>query len=200
MHTNITVNLSFGYISDIDPSTGRVKVEFREHTDEGSLEGSIDKTLVSDWIPISVRKSLKDKETFPYDVNEHVWCIMDEYLEYGVCCGSLYNDTDAPDGAGLDIHRLLFKDGSYEQLDRSSGNKTVFYKGYYQASTNGGAIHKMDSKHKIDTGSESLHTLLKDIVTKIGLMTFTNGGGVTGPTNNIADINAFLPRIENLLE
>lgn len=196
---NITCNLVFGYISDIDPTNGLVKVEFADHTDEGAIDGGVDKTLVSDWIPISTRKSLKDKHTFPYDVNEHVWCIMDEYLEYGICCGAIFNETDLPNGAGADIYRDFFHGGSYEQLDRSSGNKELFYKGTYKNSTQDGALHQMSDKHKIATSSESLHDLLKDIVTKMAAMSFTNGGGLAPASNNIAELEALLPRIENLL-
>lgn len=195
---NATINLSFGYISDIDPVNGKVKVEFREETDEGSLEGGADTPLVSDWLPISIRKSLSDKETFPYDVNEHVWCIMDEHHEYGICCGALFNETDLPDGAGQDIYRLLYKDGSYEMFDRSTGNKDFFYKGSIKASTNAGADFEMTDKVKISNGSENVHTILSDIISKIKLMTFTNGGGLTGATNNIADFTLLQTRIDNL--
>jgi phage baseplate assembly protein gpV len=195
---NVTVNLAFGFISDIDPTNGKVKVTFPDETDEGTLEGGSDTPLVSDWIPISTRKSLADKETFPYDVNEHVWCIMDEYLEYGVCCGALFNETDLPDGAGADIYRLLYKDGSYEQFDRSAGNKTLFYKGNFKTSTNAGADFEMTNKVKIANSSESAHDLLKDILTKIQAMTFTNGGGITGAPNNVADFIALGTRVDNL--
>lgn len=195
-----TLHLKFGFISDIDPANGLVKVAFPDETDEGgTADGGTDKPLVSDWLPISTRKSLKDKETFPFDVDEHVWCIMDEYLEYGICCGALFNETDLPDGAGEDIYRLLYKDGSYEQFDRSNGNKTVFYKGTYLMKTDAGAEIEMTDKVKFKTGSESLHDLLKDMLTYITQATFTNGAGVTGFTNNIADFNNLLTRLENLL-
>lgn len=180
-HTEMSIpnaNLCFGFISDTKPARGLVRVEFRDETDEGSTEeGGTDKPLVSNWIPISVRKTKYDKETFPYDIGEQVWCVMDEFLEYGIVGGSLCSDEDLPDGAGDDIFRTLFKDGSYEQFDRSSGDRSLFYKGTYKVSTDAGALYRMQDKHIIKNASETWATLLKDILDFLQSAIYTNGSG-----------------------
>lgn len=192
MHADIcNPHLCFGFISDIDPAKGLVRVEFAEDDDVPDSESDA-KTLVSDWLPVSVKKSLNDKETFPYDVNEHVWCIMDEHCEYGIVGGCLYNTEDVPDGeAGADVFKMLFKDGSFDKLDRSSGD--------WKRSSSAGAFHEIKDKHTITAGTENLRTLLKDMNAAMKAMTFTNTGGVTDVTNNLAVFDTFDTRIDTLL-
>lgn len=117
----MNAHLAYGFISEVLPDKGMARVEFREHdTNEDS------KPLVSQPLPVSVRKSQDDKETFPYDIGEHVWCIMEgDGYDNGVIGGALYNATDLPDGAGPDIYRISFKDGSYDEFDRANGNRTI---------------------------------------------------------------------------
>lgn len=45
----------------MDAAKGLAKVHFQ------------DDDVPSGWLPMSVQKSLKDKYSFPFDVNEHVW-------------------------------------------------------------------------------------------------------------------------------
>lgn len=186
--------INIGLICDIDPPTGTVRVQFDADDDDADTPTS----LVSDWLPILVRKAQNDKETFPFDVGEQVCCLMDEFGDTGVCLGALYNSVDAPDGAGDDIYRILYKDGSFEQFDRSAGNKSIFYKGIYDAKTNAGAEHRMQSKHTIKNTAENLATIASDLMDAINAMTFTNGAGTTGPPNNLATFNLIKTRLSNL--
>lgn len=117
--------LAYGFVSNIDAEKGLVRVEFKEYA-----TADAGKNLVSDWLQVSVPKSLNDKHTFPYDIGEHVWCMMeDENCENGIVGGALYNTVDLPDGAGEDIYRIKFKDGSFIELNRSTGNYTIDVKG-----------------------------------------------------------------------
>ena len=52
--------------------------------------------LVSAWLPVVVRKSLKDKECFTPDPGEHVACVLDENFENGVVLGAVYLLTRTP--------------------------------------------------------------------------------------------------------
>jgi phage baseplate assembly protein gpV len=189
-------HLYVGLISDTDPAKGKVRVKFDADTDDDDDDNPA--VLVSDWIPFIVRKSQNDKETFPFDINEQVWCVMDEFCEEGIVIGATYNDTDKPDGAGNNIYRILYKDGSYEQFDRSSSIKTNYYKEKLHNETGGGAIHEMTSKHSIKNTSDSVQSIFSDMMDMMKLMTFTNGAGTTGPANNITVMDSLKTRFNNL--
>lgn len=156
-------HLAYGFISEVIPEKGMARVEFREHdTNEDNSP------LVSQPMPISVRKSQDDKETFPYDIGEQVWCIMeDENYENGIIGGALYNDEDLPDGAGPDIYRIKFKDGSYVEFDRSSGNYTLHLKGDYILETDGDASVHTDGNTVFNGGSNSGIVKVSPLTTKL---------------------------------
>jgi len=89
------MHLKFGKITEVDEAKGLAKVTFEE-----------DDNLVTRFLPMSMPKTLKDKFIIPYVVNEHVWCIMDEFCEDGVICGAIYDANNQPPGgsaAGVSI-------------------------------------------------------------------------------------------------
>lgn len=79
--------LKFGYITELDVTKGMVRVNF---TDLG---------IVSNLLPVSVPASKEDKYSFPFAINEHVWCLMDDNCEFGVVGGAIYSNKDVPDGS-----------------------------------------------------------------------------------------------------
>jgi len=91
-----------------------------------------DDDVPSGWLPMSVQKSLKDKWSFPFDVNEHVWCVMDEHCEYGVIGGAIYNEKDQPAGAGDGKLVIQFADNSAITYDRNSKTLSLQIKGDIQ--------------------------------------------------------------------
>lgn len=189
-------SLSIGVIKAYDPVKGLVQVEFDDEDDDDDENPT---KLVSDWIPILVRKSQNDKETFPYDEGEQVACLYNWDIDQGVCLGALFNDTDTPDGGGNDIYRILFKDGSYEMFDRVAGNRTLFYKGDFKTSNEAGAeVSTGGAKLKIGNQEDSAKSILKDLIALCKQMTFTNGGGLTLVTNNVAAFTPLEERIDNL--
>lgn len=100
-------NLKYGIVSEFKP--GFAKVYFEE-------DG-----FATDWWPIVVRGSLKDKDSYTLHTNEHVACLADERCEDGVVLGAIYNDTDTPDGAAADGKvRQLFADGNYMEYDNTA--------------------------------------------------------------------------------
>jgi phage baseplate assembly protein V len=100
--------LKFGIISEIDPAKGLARVFFEEDQ------------FVSAWLKMGVPRSGTDKFSFPYSVNEHVYCLMDENLEYGVVAGAVYDESNVPEGAAEGVLRWQFRDGSAISYDSNS--------------------------------------------------------------------------------
>lgn len=89
-----------------------------------------DDDIVSNWLPVMVRKSLSDKESWPYEIQEHVFCMMDECLEYGIVTGAIYNDEDLPDEDETEgKFRKKFSDGSIIEYDKNAHKLTVDIQG-----------------------------------------------------------------------
>lgn len=104
----IHLPFKFGIVSDSKP--GYAKVWFEE--DDG---------IVTDWLPILQRITLKDKESWLLNVNEHVVCLMSERLEEGVVLGAIYSNVDMPDSAATSSKfRTLFEDGAVVEYDKST--------------------------------------------------------------------------------
>lgn len=106
------VSFKTGLVSASKP--GFAQVEFPD------LDG-----LVSDWLPVVMRKTLKDKECFTLDKGEQVACILDEYFENGVVLGSVYSDVDIPPTESPDKMCVQFFDGGSFEYDRSTGVLTI---------------------------------------------------------------------------
>lgn len=172
--------LKFGTISDIDPSRGVVRVNLD------------DDEIVTNWIPVSVPKTKGDEIGFPYDVNEHVWCIMDEHCENGVVGGSLYDSSNKPTLGNENLFYVKFKDGTVIKYDRQSHKLTA---------TIDSAVYELDGNgHKIAVGSETLKKIISDLIDAINAITVTTPSGPsTPPLLNAATFNAIKARLSNLL-
>ena len=98
----------YGIVSEVKPGFAKVYFE----GDDG---------IVTDWWPVIQRTSLKDKESWPLNVNEHVACLCDERLEEGVVLGAVYSDADTPDsGATAGKFRQVFEDGALVEYDKAA--------------------------------------------------------------------------------
>ncbi|MFO0387555.1 MAG: phage baseplate assembly protein V [Flavobacteriales bacterium] len=105
--------LRFGTISEIDPAKGLARVRFEE-------DG-----IVSAWLPIIQRRTLKDKTMETFDIDEHVACLMDDKAEEGVIVGAIFNDKDKPEGGGPNVWARKFEDGTVIKYDRSAKKLTA---------------------------------------------------------------------------
>lgn len=77
-----------------------------------------------------MRKSLKDKESWQLEINEHVVCMMDCHCNEGVCLGAIPNQQDPPDsGEGKGKYRKLFADGTLIEYNQNTGKMKVDVKG-----------------------------------------------------------------------
>jgi phage baseplate assembly protein V len=109
--------LRFGNITEVDPTKGYARVTF---TDDG---------IVSDWLQIIVKTALNDKDSFTFNINEQVACLMDENSEEGVILGAIFNDKNSPNGGGVGIFRTVFDDNSVIEYNRNSHKYTLDIKG-----------------------------------------------------------------------
>jgi phage baseplate assembly protein gpV len=107
--------LKFGYITELNTDKGTVRVHFDEDD------------IVSNPLPVSVPASKNDKYSFPFSINEHVWCLMDENCEYGVVGGAIYSAKDSvPSGASeqtIDIN--IGANKLQITINRTNGNLTL---------------------------------------------------------------------------
>lgn len=106
--------LRFGKISAFDPETGLAKVSFEE-------DG-----IVTDWIPVLKKNTLKNKHAHVMDVGEHVACMMDENAENGVVMGAINSKNEAPGAVkGADIEGVAFEDGTTVEYNRSTNELKI---------------------------------------------------------------------------
>lgn len=112
------MNLPFkiGIISDAKPGFARVFFEADN--------------IVSDWWPVISKTSLKDKESWPLNVQEHVVCLCDYRMEEGVILGCIASEADPVDaGAGTGKFRTVFEDGTVIEYDKDAHKLTADVKG-----------------------------------------------------------------------
>jgi phage baseplate assembly protein V len=138
------MNLKYGIVSDV--KSGYAKVKFDEDGDG----------IVSDWLPVIVRKTFTDKESWQLEPNEDVVCIMDKHCEEGVIIGAKVNDEDGPDpdeAAGK--FRMLFSDGSLIEYDKNASKFTQ---------TINSSSFLQDGKFTISAGDDSVKDALTLII------------------------------------
>lgn len=108
--------LKFGVVTAINPLTAKARVEFA------------DDNILSYWLPILQKKTLKDKFYSILDVGEQVACLMDENSEDGVILGSIYTSLDEVPGITKDQHIAKFEDGSFIEYNKENQMLTIVAK------------------------------------------------------------------------
>ena len=166
--------LKFGFISEIDSTKGLAKVNFEADN------------FVSDWISPVFKKTLNDKESFPFSSKEHVACLMDSKCETGVIIGAIYSTEDAPALTGDNIFGIKFSNGDTFQYDKSNqtftaiiNNTTIQTDGTtIKATTTGGVDFELSqTKFTIKNSAGNLKGILTDLITQIGDGLFAVGIG-----------------------
>lgn len=110
--------LKFGHISEVDVRSGLARVYFTEDD------------FVSAPLKMAVNRSGSDKTSFPFNINEHVCCLMDDNLEYGVIICAVYDEKNLPHtAAGENILSINFGDSSSILYDRNSHTLSLDIKG-----------------------------------------------------------------------
>lgn len=127
--------LKFGYITEVDAAKGRARVKF--DGEDG---------IVSYWLPMAQAKTSPEKFLIPFDVNEHVYCMMDERLEYGVICGAIYDQKNSSTGGNNDKFRLQFVGGLLVEYNRTNNTLAISGPGDFKVDINGTGKGKVNIK------------------------------------------------------
>lgn len=105
--------LKRGVVVDRDPEKMRAKVRFEDEDD-----------TVSFWVDVVAKASGGSKLFIMPEIDDEVWCALDQKGEDGCIIGSKYNDKDAPPYDGNDDVGFTFPGGSIH-IDRASGAITI---------------------------------------------------------------------------
>lgn len=165
------MNLKYGIVSEF--KKGYAKVYFEEND------------FVSDFLPVLVRKSKTDKESWQLEINEHVVCIMDENCNEGVIIGAIPNENDLPDtGEGAGKFRKLFSDGTLIEYDKNAHKLLVDVKGSAEVKTTTSAKidagTTLEAKAGVKATIEAVAIELKGVVTITGACTITGALAAAG--------------------
>ncbi|WP_320055625.1 phage baseplate assembly protein V [Desulfuromonas thiophila] len=101
--------MKIGVVTQTDPASCRVRVRLDAQED-----------VVSYWLPVLQKKTLRDKQYWLPDLTEHVVCLMDEHNEFGVVLGAIYSQPDPVPVASQDKHHVRFDDGTTLEYDRQA--------------------------------------------------------------------------------
>jgi phage baseplate assembly protein V len=178
--------LAFGIISEVFADKGLARVSFPD------LDN-----MVSQPLPISVPKTLNDKFSIPFDINEHVWCLMDASLEYGVIGGAIYSTRDTPVAGSVaeNIH-IAFAHGLSIDYNRNAKTLSINGTGNVKLDITGNAEIKCTDAYveattkielkapvvKFDAATVTVTGLLNvaGMITGGGIATSAPSGGNTG--------------------
>ena len=171
--------LRYGTISECDPSKGLARVFFEEDM------------IVSDWLPIIMRGTLKNRYASWLDTGEHVACMMDENCEDGVVLGAIYSEEDLPEYTIGDKSGVSFENGDFFVYDRAEST--------YKLKVGPAEVEVVSGKFKIKNQVQDLKTILEDIIEAMGAITVVNSAGTSGVPVNLPSIVAINLKINALL-
>jgi hypothetical protein len=164
--------IRFGKISEIKASEGSARVAFKGDNTTSPL------------LPCLVRKSKSIKESFPFEVNEEVVCLMNPDMRTGVILGAIYNKSTLP----------TITDENEFGIDYGVKGKDVF-------NNTNGKRELIAIKTKVGSDADSLGALLTDLITQVSLATVINPEtGTPLPLVNATAIAGFVARAQTFLE
>lgn len=171
----------YGIVSEVKP--GFAKVWFEEDD------------ISTDWWPVLMRTSLKDKESWPLNVQEHVVCLCNSHCEDGVILGAIHSEADPVDGgAGPGKFRKVFDDGSVIEYDKTTHKLTANIVGQVEIKATldikASSETTITAEATVQANIEAPIIQLKGNVTVIGTITAagisaTPMAGVPGATGKI---------------
>jgi len=165
--------LHFGIISETDPENGKARVQFPD------ADG-----IVSNWLPISVPKTLKDKFSIPFDVNEHVWCLMDDNLEYGVIGGAIYSKNELPGDLGdADIIGINFEQGLHIEYKRSTRILSITGGNQFKVNITGDVTVQSATKVKVIAPLVEITAAATNVSGNLTVVGIVEAGGFSGVTS-----------------
>jgi phage baseplate assembly protein gpV len=180
--------LKFGKITELDAAKGLARVAFDE--DDG---------LVTKFIPMAQSKTGQDKFIIPYDINEHVYCIMDETCDDGVIAGAIYDAANLPSGGAEGKIRAVFVPNMIIEYDRNTSTLSIIGDarlnvkiGTTELDLQDGILLKRDS--------ETLKKIVSDLIDQINLIVVPTNVGPSGTPINAAAFTAIKTRAAALLK
>jgi phage baseplate assembly protein V len=169
-----------GIVTASNPATGKVRVQFPDR------DG-----VVSDWLPVMQKKTLRDKSFSMPDVGEHVVCMMDEHEEFGVVLGAIYSDADNTPVSSQDKWHHTFDDGTTIEYDRAAHKLSAHVQGDIEVTATGTMTATIEGETTITTPKLTVNG---DMLVNGNLDTGTgsNGGSVRmlGPVEVTNDVTA----------
>lgn len=152
-----------GEVTAVSP--GYARVEFKDRSE-----------LVSYELPLLVKQTLKNKDSYTPDIGEHVTCVfLPNGIEQGFILGAFYSDADTVENEDPDIRQTKFNDGSTFSYDRKNNALTVTIVGE--------GVANINCKTATVTATESV-TLATPTTTCTGDLivekSITYGEGMTG--------------------
>lgn len=100
----------FGYVSAYDPARHMAKIIFPDKDN-----------LISGWLPVSINKSLRDKQENHLEAGEHVFCVMQgNGIESGCVLCAIYDDTNKPVIGEQSKSVINFEDGTTIIYDKQN--------------------------------------------------------------------------------
>jgi len=181
------MNLKFGKITEVDAAKGLAKVTFEE-----------DDNLVTAFLPMSVPKSAQDKYSIPFDINEHVWCIMDENCEDGVIGGAIYDSKNTPAGSAEKTSVQFVGDMSVE-YNRTTATLSIAGGELVTIQIDDSEINIQDGI-LLKRGAETLRKIIDDLIDEINRIIVPTNVGPSGTPINAAAFIAIKTRVSNLLK
>lgn len=172
--------MKVGIVTAAAPATCKVRVQFSDN------DG-----MVSDWLPVMQKKSLRDKAYWMPDLGEHVVCLMDENEEFGVVLGAIYSDADATPVSSQDKYHVAFDDGTTIEYDRAAHKLKADVKGNVELIASGTLTGTITGETTLTTPTLTINA---NVVIN-GMLTQGNGsagGGAQmfGPVEVVNDVTA----------
>ncbi|HOW51747.1 MAG TPA: phage baseplate assembly protein V [bacterium] len=93
--------------------------------------------VLSGWLRIARRRTKGDTETDTFDLDEQVFCILNDTLDEGVVLCAVYGDEDDPPSSSADVYERKFKDGTVIKYDRSAHKLDIECKGEISVKADG---------------------------------------------------------------
>lgn len=132
--------MKIGVVTAADSEKCRVRVQFPDRDE-----------VVSYWLPVMQKKTLKDKAYWMPDIQEHVVCLMDENDEFGVVLGAIYSDADTPPVDSQNKCHIVFEDGTVIEYDRSAHKLTATVQGDIEVEATGSLVANISGETTITT-------------------------------------------------
>lgn len=170
--------LKFGYISELIVDKGLARVHFT------------DDDIVTNPLPVSVQASKEDKYSFPFAINEHVWCLMDDNCEFGVIGGAIYSAKNTPvSGVGEQLINIDIGANKLQiKIDKSGGHLEMKLEGDVSIEALGDTIVK---GNQVNVEAQSTATVKGTSVTiDAPTATFTGDITVSGTIQAGTDVQA----------